>query len=194
MKIIGVHGSPRRGGNTELLLGEFLRGCREAGAEVEEFHLRDLKISPCLEIYACKKDGNCPINDDMKLLYAKFVETDGLAIASPIFFYAVSAQLKAMIDRCQAMWARRYILHQTISPGKTNRRGVFLAVGGSKGSKIFDGPLLTMKYFFDALDINFYRSLLFKEIDAKGDILRHPTAMTEAFALGREFVRGEAPA
>ena len=117
MKIIGVHGSPRRGGNTELLLGEFLRGCREAGAEVEEFHLRDLKISPCLEIYACKKDGNCPINDDMKLLYAKFVEADGLAIASPIFFYAVSAQLKAMIDRCQAMWARRYILHQTISPG-----------------------------------------------------------------------------
>lgn len=193
MKIIGVHGSPRRGGNTELLLGEFLRGCREAGAEVEEFHLRDLKISPCLEIYACKKDGNCPINDDMKLLYAKFVEADGLAIASPIFFYAVSAQLKAMIDRCQAMWARRYILHQTISPGKTNRRGVFLAVGGSKGSKIFDGPLLTMKYFFDALDMAFYRSLLFKEIDAKGDILTHPTAMAEAFSLGREFVKGEPP-
>jgi multimeric flavodoxin WrbA len=194
MKIIGIHGSPRKGGNTDLLLGEFLRGCREAGADVEEFHIRDLKISPCLEIYACKKDGNCPINDDMKLLYAKFVEADGLAIASPIFFYAVSAQLKAMIDRCQAMWARRYILHQAISPGKTNRRGVFLAVGGSKGSKIFDGPLLTMKYFFDALDINFYRSLLFKEIDAKGDILRHPTAMTEAFALGREFVKGEPPA
>jgi len=194
MKIVGINGSPRRGGNTDLLLGEFLRGCREAGADVEEFYLRDLKISPCLEIYACKQDGNCPINDDMKLLYAKFVEADGLAIASPIFFYAVSAQLKAMIDRCQAMWARRYILHQTISPGKTNRRGVFIAIGGSKGTKIFDGPLLTMKYFFDALDITFYRSLLFKEIDAKGDILTHPTAMAEAFALGREFVKGEPPA
>jgi multimeric flavodoxin WrbA len=193
MKIVGINGSPRRGGNTELLLGEFLRGCREEGAEVEEFHLRDLKISPCLEIYACKKDGDCPIKDDMKLLYAKFAEADGVAMATPIFFYAVSAQLKAMIDRCQAMWARKYILHQTISPGKTNRRGVFLAVGGSKGGKIFDGPLLTMKYFFDALDVAFYRSLLFKEIDAKGDILKHPTAMAEAFALGREFVKGEPP-
>jgi len=70
----------------------------------------------------------------------------------------------------------------------TNRKGVFLAVGGSKGSKVFDGPLLTMKYFFDALDVTFYRSLLFKEIDAKGDILKHPNAMGEAFALGKEFV------
>lgn len=188
MKIVGIYGSPRRGGNTELLLGEFLRGCREAGAEVEEFHLRDMKISPCLEIYACKKDGNCPIDDDMKLLYGKFVEADGLAIASPIFFYAVSAQLKAVIDRCQAMWARKYLLHQPVSPGKTMRKGVFLAVGGSKGEKIFEGPLLTMKYFFDALDVTFYRSLLFREIDGKGDILKHPTAMAEAFALGKEFI------
>ena len=188
MKIVGIYGSPRKGGNTDLLLGEFLRGCRAAGAEMEEFHLRDLKISPCLEIYACKKDGQCPIQDDMKLLYSKFIEADGLAIASPIFFYAVSAQLKAVIDRCQAIWARKYILHQTISPGKTNRKGIFLAVGGSKGSKVFDGPLLTMKYFFDALDVTFYRSLLFKEIDAKGDILKHPNAMGEAFALGKEFV------
>ena len=193
MKIIGINGSPRRGGNTELLLGEFLRGCREEGAEVEEFHLRDLKISPCLEIYACKKDGNCPIDDDMKLLYSKFAEADGVAIASPIFFYAVSAQLKAVIDRCQAMWARKYILRQTISPGKTNRRGVFLAVGGSKGSKIFDGPLLTMKYFFDALDVTFSCSFLIKEIDAKGDIVKHPTAMADAFALGREFVKEKPP-
>jgi multimeric flavodoxin WrbA len=192
MKIVGIYGSPRTGGNTELLLGEFLRGCREAGAEVEEFFLRDLKITPCLEIYACKKDGNCPIDDDMKILYARFAEADGLAIASPIFFYAVSAQLKAMIDRCQAMWARKYILHQTISAGEKKRKGVFLAVGGSKGGKIFEGPLLTMKYFFDALDVNFYRSLLFKEIDAKGDILKHPTAMAEAFALGKEFA-GDPP-
>jgi len=62
-------------------------------------------------------------------------------------------------------------------------------VGGSKGSKIFDGPLLTMKYFFDALDMTFYRSLLFKEIDAKGEILNHPTAMAEAYTLGKELVR-----
>ncbi len=189
MKVLGIHGSPRRGGNTELLLRELLRGCKDAGAEVEEIFLRELKISPCLEIYACKKDGQCPINDDMKALYLKLTETDALAVASPIFFYAVSAHLKAFIDRCQALWARKYLLRQPIAPGKPERRGVFLAVGGSKGSKVFDGPLLTMKYFFDALDMAFYRFLLFKEIDAKGEILEHPTALVEAYGLGKELVR-----
>ncbi len=189
MKVLGIHGSPRRGGNTELLLKELLRGCKAEGAEVEEVFIRELKISPCLEIYACKKDGQCPINDDMKSLYQKFVEADVLAVASPIFFYAVSAHLKAVIDRCQALWARKYILKQPVSPTKAHRKGVFLAVGGSKGSKIFDGPLLTMKYFFDALDMTFYRSLLFKEVDAQGEILGHPTAMAEAYSLGKELGR-----
>jgi multimeric flavodoxin WrbA len=189
MKVLGVYGSPRRGGNTDLLLKELLRGCRDGGAEVEEVFLRDLKISPCLEIYACKKDGQCPINDDMKPLYQKFIDTDVLVVASPIFFYAVGAHLKAAIDRCQALWARKYLLKSPVSPGKPQRKGVFLAVGGSRGSKIFDGPLLTMKYFFDALDMTFHHSLLFREIDAKGEILAHPTALTEAYALGKELVQ-----
>ena len=189
MKVLGIHGSPRKGGNTEILLKEFLRGCKEGGAEVEEVFLRELKITPCLEIYACKKDGQCPIHDDMKALYPKLTETDVLAVASPIFFYAVSAHLKAMIDRCQALWARKYLLHQLIAPGKPGRKGVFLAVGGSKGGKTFDGALLTMKYFFDALDLTFHRSLLYKEVDAKGEILQHPTAMAEAYDLGKQTVK-----
>ncbi len=187
MKILGIYGSPRRGGNTDLLLKELLRGCREAGAEIEEIFLRDLKITPCLEIYACKKNGECPIEDDMKPLYPKIVASDVLVVASPIFFYAVSAHLKALIDRAQAFWARKYILKQSVSPDKPERKGVFLAVGGSRGGKIFDGALLTMKYFFDALDMTFYRSLLIREVDGKGDILKHPTAMVEAYALGKEL-------
>ena len=188
MKVLGICGSPRREGNTELLLREFLRACRDAGSEVEEVFLRDLKITPCLEIYACRKDGRCPIHDDMESLYPKLVEADVVALASPIFFYSVSAQAKALIDRCQAMWAKKYLLKQPIAPAKPQRKGVFLAVGGSKGSKIFDGPLLTMKYFFDALDVTFYRSLLFRSIDSKGEILEHPTALAEAYALGKELV------
>jgi multimeric flavodoxin WrbA len=187
MKALGIHGSPRRGGNTELLLQELLRGCRDAGAEVEEVFLRKLKISPCLEIYACQKDGECPIKDDMKPLYGKLIQADILAVASPIFFYAVSAHLKAMIDRCQALWAKKYLLNQPIAPGRTGRKGIFLAAGGSKGAKNFDGALLTMKYFFDALDRTFDRSLLYRGVDAKGEILRHPTAMVEAYALGKKM-------
>ena len=190
MKALGIHGSPRGGGNTELLLQEFLRGCRDAGAEVEEVFLRRLQITPCLEIYACQKDGQCPIKDDMKPLYGKLIEADLLAVASPIFFYAVSAHLKAMIDRCQALWARKYLLNQSVGSVQTGRKGVFLAVGGAKGAKNFDGALLTMKYFFDALDIKFFRSLLYNSIDAKEEILSHPTALKEAFEAGKALVRG----
>jgi multimeric flavodoxin WrbA len=188
MKVLGIHGSPRGGGNTELLLKEFLRGCMDGGAEVEEVFLRELKISPCLEIYACKKTGECPIQDDMKPLYQKLVDADILAVASPVFFFAVSAHLKAMIDRCQALWARKYLLRQPVAPGRTGRKGIFLAVGGAKLGKTFDGPLLTMKYFFDALDRTFVRSLLYKGVDEKGEIRQHPTAMAEAYALGKEIV------
>jgi multimeric flavodoxin WrbA len=189
VKILAVNGSPRRGGNTDLLLGELVRGAREAGAEVEVIFLRELKMSPCLEIYACKDTGECPIQDDMRPLYPKLTEADALVVASPIFFYGVTAHLKAFIDRCQAMWARKYILKQTLAPGKTERRGVFLAIGGSKGSRIFEGVLLTMKYFFDALDIVFYKSLLYRSVDAKGQILDHPTALPEAYALGKELAQ-----
>jgi len=190
MKVLGIHGSPRRGGNTELLLKEFLRGCRDGEAEVEEVFLRELKISPCLEIYACKKTGECPIQDDMKPLYPKLMDADILAVTSPIFFFAVSAHLKAMIDRCQALWARKYLLRQPVAPGRTDRKGVFLAVGGATLGKIFDGPLLTMKYFFDALDRTFDRALLYKGVDEKGDIRQHPTAMAEAYDLGKKMAKG----
>ncbi len=189
MQVLGVCGSPRRDGNTELLLKELLRGSRDAGAQTEEILLRDLKIAPCLEIYACKKDGRCPIPDDMQPLYAKLTEVDVLVLASPIFFYTVSAHTKAFIDRCQALWARKYLLKQPVAPGKLSRRGVFLAVGGTKGTRLFDGALLTVKYFFDALDMTLYRSLLYPSIDAKGDIIKHPTAMAEAYALGRELAQ-----
>jgi multimeric flavodoxin WrbA len=187
MKVLGVFGSPRRGGNTDALLKEFLRGCREARADAEEIYLRDLKISPCLEIHACRKDGRCPIRDDMQNLYGKIAEADILALASPVFFYSVSAQAKAFIDRCQAFWSLKYLLKRPVAPGKGIRRGVFLSLGGSRGEKVFDGAVMTMKYFFDSVDMVFHKSLLYRGIDEKGDILKHPEALAEAFALGKEM-------
>jgi len=187
MKVLGIFGSPRKNGNTETLLREYLRGCRDAKAEVEEVYLRDLKITPCLEIYACRKDGKCPIRDDMQNLYGKIVEAEILALASPVFFYSVSAQAKAFIDRCQAFWSKKYLLKQPIAPGKGPRKGVFISVGGSQGEKVFDGALMTMRYFFDSVDMIFYKSLLYRGIDEKGEIVRHPTALAEAYGLGKEM-------
>ncbi len=149
MKVLGILGSPRRGGNSEILLKAFLEGAAGGGAEVEEILLRELKISPCLEIYHCFKDGTCPIKDDMRELYDKLLAADVVALASPIFFYNVSAQAKAMIDRTQALWARRYVLKQDFPGGR--RQGILLAVGATKGKLLFVGTRLTAKYFFDAV-------------------------------------------
>jgi len=189
MKVLGIVGSPRRHGNTEILLDKALEGAREAGAEVEKVLVSNLKISPCLEIYACFKDGNCIIKDDMQMLYRKLLEADHVIFASPIFFYGVTSQAKAVIDRCQALWARSHVLGMG-KDDKRARRGVFISVGATRGEKLFDGAVLTVKYFFDAIGVKYSGDLLIRGIDNKGQIKEHPTALEDAFRLGQDLVRG----
>jgi multimeric flavodoxin WrbA len=187
MKVLGIMGSPRRQSNTEILLDTALEGARKAGAEVEKVLVSKLKISPCLEIYACFKDGNCAIKDDMQLLYEKLLEADHIIFASPIFFYGITSQAKAVIDRCQALWMRRHVLGIG-KEDKRERRGVFISVGATRGQKLFDGAVLTVKYFFDAIGVKYFGDLLVRGIDNKGQIEEHPETLEDAFRLGQELV------
>jgi multimeric flavodoxin WrbA len=188
MKVLGIMGSPRRQSNTEILLDKALEGARDAGAEVEKVVVSNLKISPCLEIYACLKDGNCAIKDDMQALYEKLLEADHIIFASPIFFYGITSQAKAVIDRCQALWVRKHVLGMGKND-KRVRRGVFISVGATRGTKLFDGAVLTVKYFFDAIGVKYSGDLLIRAIDNKGQIREHPTALEDAFRLGQKLVR-----
>ena len=193
MKVLGIQGSPRRGGNTSLLLKEALEGARESGAEIEEIVLRDLKMSPCLEIYACKKDGRCVIKDDFIGVCDKLVDADRIFLASPIMFYTVSAHTKILMDRCQALWVKRYWLNQPVNPDKPDRRGYFLSIGATQGKLLFRGVLMTVKYFYDALDMSFDRkenTVLVRGVDDKGEILQQPEALRAARELGRKACRG----
>lgn len=189
MKVLGLFASPRRGGNTDLLLEEILRGAQSRGAEIEKVFLSDWDISGCRECRRCEMDGNCVVQDQMQKLYPKLLQADCIILASPIFFYGVTAQAKRMIDRCQALWARKYILKRTSVQEKSARRkGWFISVAGSRGEKVFQGAILTVKYFFDALNVEYAGSLTFREIDGKGAIKKHPTALKEAFQAGRQLV------
>jgi len=187
MKVLGIMGSPRRQSNTEILLDNALEGAMEAGAEIEKVLVSKLKISPCLEIYACLKDGNCAIKDDMQLLYEKLLEADHIIFTSPIFFYSITSQAKAVIDRCQALWVRRHVL-AIGKEDKRERRGVFISIGATRGQKLFDGAVLTVKYFFDAVGVKYFGDLLVRGIDDKGQIMEHPEALENAFRLGQELV------
>ncbi|OPX19934.1 MAG: NADPH-dependent FMN reductase [Desulfobacca sp. 4484_104] len=189
MKVLGIWGSPRRGGNTEILLDAFLTGAAQGGAEVEKITLTKLKISPCMEIYHCIKDGTCPIKDDMLELYPKLLAADVVALASPIFFYGLTAQAKALVDRTQALWARRYVLKQDF-PGP-QRQGVLLCVGATQGKHVFVGCRLTARYFFDAINVAYAAEILVRGVDEKGAILQKPEILVESEDLGRRLGQGE---
>ncbi len=189
MKVLGIFGSPRRGGNTETLLEEALKGAEREGAKVERLHLSDYTITPCKECHGCDDTGNCVILDDMEKIYPKLLEADLFILASPIFFYGVTAWAKALIDRSQALWARKYLLKDP-SLGKEGKRrkGFFISVGATKGQKVFEGAILTAKYFFDVLNAEYVGELVFRGVEAKGDILKHPEALQQAFETGRKLV------
>jgi multimeric flavodoxin WrbA len=179
-------GSPRIKGNTDLLLDEALRGAESAGAEVEKLVVDKLRITPCREYYQCVKDGNCVIKDDMEAVYTKLLEAEGIIVASPIFFYGLTAQLKALIDRCQVLWARKYILHRL---PEATRKGALIAVGATQGKQLFDGAILTVKYFFKSFGVEYVDQLLVRGVDKRGEIKEHPAALAAAFELGKNLAQ-----
>ena len=185
MKVLGIMGSPRIKGNTDLLLDEALRGARSQQAEIEKIIVDRMKITPCKEYYGCLKDGNCVMRDDMDIIIPRLLEADGIIVASPMFFYGITAQLKALIDRCQALWVRRNILKNLPDARK---KGAFIGVGATQGKQLFDGSILVIKYFFRAFGVEYVDELLVRGVDKRGEIKEHPDLMKEAFALGERLV------
>jgi len=197
-QITAIYGSPRRAGNTARLLGQAVAGAREAGATVHEIVLRDLKLSPCLEIYGCTRTGECAIRDDFQAVRDVVLTSPGLILASPIFFYTVSAHTKIFMDRFQSQWVRKYWVEKVPRGRKcVRRRGLFIAAGATGGRKLFDGALLTVKYFFDVIDAELWQSLLFRQLDFADDVLRYPQHLEAARraggALARELINNPLP-
>ena len=98
-KVLLISASPRKGGNSDTLCEQFMKGAADAGKLVEKLRLAELKIDYCSACYACKKLGHCVKQDDMQLVLEKMAESDVIVLATPVYFYTMSAQLKTMIDR-----------------------------------------------------------------------------------------------
>jgi multimeric flavodoxin WrbA len=187
-KIIAIYGSPRRKGNTATLLKKAVEGAQDSGADVEEIVLRDLKISPCLEIYGCLQAGECAIKDDFQMVRDKILNSRGLILASPVFFYTVSSHTKMLMDRFQSLWVKKYWVDKAPKGQQVNsRKGLFISVGATRGKKLFDGMLLSIKYFFDVLDMELWKTLLYRQLDFQDDVLKHPEYLEEAYQAGKAF-------
>jgi multimeric flavodoxin WrbA len=192
IKVLGISTSPRIKGNSDLLLRRALTGAESAGASTEYLHLPDYKINPCIECNACYKTGTCAVKDDYQMILEKILNADRLIFATPVFFMTVCAQAKMLIDRGQCLWAHKYVLKKgPITPG-LDRRAMVIAVGGSRSKKQFDSIRLTMKSYFDALQVHYMANLFVSKIDARGDIEKHPSALNEAYRLGSLLAAADA--
>jgi len=174
MLVLGLMGSPRNKGNTDFLLSSFMNEVENGGIRTHVIEVAKKKILPCMEYSVCEKKGTCPIDDDMNEIYPLFREADIIVLATPIFFYSAPAQAKALIDRSQTLWARKYRL-KLKDPGYKTRKGFLLALGATKGVNLFEGMKLTAKYFFDAVDASFEGSLTYRRIEKRGDMKAHPS-------------------
>jgi len=188
MNVLVFLGSPRKKGNSEVLTEAVLKGVRQVGGDPEIIRLCDLNISPCLNCGGCDKTGKCVVDDDMTPLYDKIISTDLIILASPIFFYGITAQAKAFIDRTQALWNRkRLLMEKSKWQENPDRRGFFISVAATSGTKIFEGAVLTMKYGYDAMGTAYAEELLVTGADRKGDMAKFEKKLQEAEEAGRNF-------
>jgi len=164
-------------GNTEILVSEALSGAQNEGAEVELFSLSGKEIKPCDGCETCYKTGKCHINDDMQTIYQKLVQADGIIFGTPIYFYTMTSQAKALMDRTIALREPNFDL--------TNKVGGVVAVAGNLG--IIDA--IKDFYFYIALNHMVAADYVFGYASKKGAIRRDELAMKAAWELGREMVQ-----
>ena len=186
MNILIFLGSPRRKGNTFLLTEALIEGIRKENrhCRTELIHLPQLDIHPCIGCGTCEREGNCIFEDDMQALYDKIGKARRIVIASPIYFYSVTAQTKLFIDRCQTLWSRKYILKQR-HPDHDRRRGYLVSVAATKGERLFEGAILTSRYVLDAMDCSYGGELLVPGAASKGVVSRRPEILEQARQFGR---------
>jgi multimeric flavodoxin WrbA len=193
LKVLGISTSPRKDGNSDTLLRRALEGAKSAGAQIQYIRLSDYNVGPCTECNACYATGRCSVEDDYQQLLEKLINTDRLIFATPIFFMTVCAQAKMLIDRCQCLWAHKYVLKKKLFNPERDRRAIVIATGGSKGTKQFDSIRRTMKVYLDCLEMHYVGGLFINKVDNRGDIEKYPSALNEAYRLGSVLAAVNAP-
>lgn len=180
MLVIGISGSPRKNGNTDLLLDAVLEGSASNGAEVKKFYLSDSVCSGCLGCGRCEDTGSCNIDDYISEIYDCIGRADAVILTSPIYFESISSWMKTFIDRGQFLWSKN--LDQSHS-----KKGLFISVAARLNTD-FVCVEKTIRIFFKTLGFHQEKSLLFPGFEEPGSILDAPFALEEAREAGRKLV------
>lgn len=185
--VLAIKGSPRAGGNTDTLVDEAVRGAGEAGHHVTTLVLREHRYSGCVNCGGCSRDGVCHVKDAMQDVFQLLDRTEHLILGVPMFFMDVPWNVKAMIDRCQVYWARKFVLKA--DSGRLHPGGNLLAllVGGTNFKTLFDAPRIVLGAWCATLELKLHVGLALRRIDHKGAVNEHPDALTRARELGRKL-------
>jgi multimeric flavodoxin WrbA len=185
--VLAIYASPRKGGNSEIALDKMLEGVATHDVEIDKLYPSKMRISPCIECNGCRESGHCVVDDDMSIVYPKLDAADYIILSAPIFFCALPAWTKALIDRTQANWVEKYLLKKP-ERKKPARPGFYILVGAHKSAKNFQGAAHTIKHFFDAIDFRIEGKLEFAGPDAKAEILDYPEYLEQAYRAGIDFI------
>ena len=175
-KVLILSGSPRKGGNSDLLCDEFLRGAQESGNQVEKVFLRSKKVAPCNACYYCKNSGGkCAIPDDMAEILDKMQAADVIVMASPVYFYSIGGQMKAVIDRSVARW--------TNIP---NKEFYYIMTAAEDSDTVMDCTLECFRGFAACLDGAQEKGVIYGKGVYEAGAIKGLPAMREAYEMGKQ--------
>ncbi|ROQ93219.1 flavodoxin family protein [Desulfosoma caldarium] len=194
MRIVGIYGSPRAGGNTDKMLDAFLEGARQEGALVSPIYVRKLAMQGCLGCGGCDETGQCVVKDDMQNVYPLLEAAQGIVLASPVYFYNLTGQVKLLIDRSQALFMKKSLSAKAHPPSgpaasKEGKKGFLLSAAATRGKKLFDCARLTFTYFMDALGGHMVGELCLRELEGKKDVEKDLRWLSQCRAEGERFAR-----
>jgi multimeric flavodoxin WrbA len=176
-KVLILSGSPRKGGNSDTLADQFLKGAVEAGNSVEKIFVSGKKIGYCHGCYFCRDhNGECAIKDDMAEVLQKMIDADVIVLASPVYFYSICAQLKTVIDRTVARWLEI-----------KNKEFYYIMTAAEDTDDVMDGTLACFHGAEACYEGSVTKGIIYgKGVYERGEILNHP-AMNEAYLMGKSI-------
>jgi multimeric flavodoxin WrbA len=191
-KVLGIGGSPRKGGNSDILLKRLLKGAAGESIVTEEIQLRDYQFQPCIGCEQCRKDKRCTgLQDGMQLIYPKIREASGLVLISPIYNYNMTALMKSFIDRlyCFYNFADERPGYWSSQLANQGRKAIIAVVGeqASREEGGMDLTLETMRRSIEALGHEVIDELPVLGIFHKGKVREYPQILEQAEAFGRRL-------
>ncbi len=175
--VLILSGSPRKGGNSDLLCDEFMRGAKENGNQVTKINVADQKISPCRACYFCRDhSGECIYKDDMQKILQAMIDADVLVLASPVYFYSINAQLKTVIDRTVARWLE-----------VKNKEFYYIMTAADAEKEAMDTTLACFRGYADCVEGAKEKGVIYGTgVYEKGEVLDKPI-LKEAYEMGKRI-------